>query len=82
MIPKSRDNRIPDTIAHHDNIMKVMHLPMLTQIQRISGSSEMRPFATIFESVGYPLEKSSVSKGFSEKMIIPFILKILKERRL
>ena len=57
MIPKSRDNWLIGIRAHHANPMTAIHLPMLTQIQDIAGSLEMIPFTTIFESVGYPLEK-------------------------
>ena len=35
MIPKSRDNRIAVIEAHHSNPMTAIHIPMLTQIQRI-----------------------------------------------
>ena len=47
MIPKLRDNWMIVIMKHNDNTMTAMHLPMLTQIQRISESPEMRPFATI-----------------------------------
>ena len=48
MIPKSPENWIAGIEAHHANAMTAIHLPMLTQMQRILGSPEMIPFATIF----------------------------------
>lgn len=47
MIPKSRDNWLFGIEAHHANPMNAIHIPILAQMQRISGSPEMRPFATM-----------------------------------
>ena len=47
MLPISPDNLLIGTNVYHSNHMTNIHIPMLTQIERILGRLEMRPFVTI-----------------------------------
>ena len=76
MIPKSRYNWIIRINAYYSKNIYYIHLPMFTQMRRMFGSPKMIPFTTIFESVGYPLEKSRVSK---EKGIHRYALAIVEQ---
>ena len=47
MLPKSPDNLPIGTGTNHANSMIAKHIQILTQMQRIFGGPDMRPFATI-----------------------------------
>ena len=56
MIPKSRDIWITGIEADHFNSILNIHVPMLTQMQRISRGLEMIPFTTISIVLVYALK--------------------------